>query len=80
MKNYLKKNKMENMKKIKGFYNPQETSKREKWIRKFNEAMNYANSQMSKAGLVGNNIHRDCENYANDTISWKEFKDLYKII
>ena len=57
----------------------EDIQKREIWYKKYNKAIEYSNKQQSKGGYICKEQTINCADYAEGKITWKEFKELYKI-
>ena len=60
--------------------NLKDIQKIEIWNKNYNKAIEYSNKQQSKGGYICKEQRINCTNYADGKITWKEFKELYKII
>lgn len=60
--------------------NLEDLKQMERWNAAFNKAMEYSNKQQSKGGYLCTRQRLNCANYADGKITWKEFKELYKIV
>lgn len=51
----------------------------EMWNIRYSKAIEYSNKQQYKGGYICRQQVYNCELYANKKITWKDFKELYKV-